>query len=237
MSDAEIRELLAKRNTVITGDHFVYTMPKGEGDHGDAYVNKDAIYTNPLDVSLLCNQMALGLGQVMQDFNVAAVVGPEKGGLILSTWLTYHLNCMYPTSSERPLPIASVYAEKAEKGGFVLRRGYNKLVAVSGGYTIVVEDILNSGGTAGETVSAVKAAGGQVIAVVAICNRGGVTAEQLDIPVLHSLVSFDFKKYPEAECPYCAQNISVRTDLGHGAEFLNRQQAKQNQGRPENSIS
>lgn len=216
--------LLASQNAVITGSHFVYTKPEGHGDHGDAYVNKDAIYPNPEIVSALCYEMASRLIPNIQGQKIAAIVGPEKGAIILSTWVTIHLRTSFAVNKIQDANIiSSVYAEKADGGKFVIRRGYDKLVKKERGVTIIVEDILNSGGTAEATIEAVRNAGGEPYAVTAICNRGGVTAEKLGVPVLQSLISFDMVKYPELDCPLCKQGIPVRTDLGHGAEFLRRQ--------------
>jgi orotate phosphoribosyltransferase len=216
LNESDIRRILAERQVVITDSHFVYSQPTGRGDHGDTYVNKDAIYPDTEAISWLCAELAYRLDPVIAlTGNKIAVVGPAIGGVILSTWLGHWIQTIYPRK------VAAVYAEKAESGGFVLRRGYDKLV--SGRDTIVIEDILNSGGSARDTISAASAAGGNVIAVVALCNRGGVTAESLDVEFLEALVSFDLKKYPEDGCPICqAGQIPVRTDLGHGKDYLKR---------------
>ena len=219
LDDSGIKFLLEAHSAIIKDSHFVYTEPKGHGDHGDAYVNKDALYPDPDAVSTLCYNLALRLKPVMDAHNIKAVVGPEKGGIILSQWLTYHLNELHRGIGDER--IHSTYAEKASETGFVLRRGYDKLVR--GGKVIVVEDILNSGGSAADAVTAVRNAGGDPIAVAAICNRGKVTAEQLGVGHLVTLISVDLKKYSEESCPICAAGlIPVRTDLGHGAGFLAR---------------
>jgi len=106
----------------------------------------------------------------------------------------------------------------------ILRRGYDKIV--EGKRCLVVEDIINSGATVGKTIGAIKAAGGEVVGVGALCNRSGgkVTAGNLCVPELFSLLDLQMEMFKEDECPICKEKgpESVRTDLGKGKEFLIR---------------
>lgn len=43
MNEVQLKELLGAMGAIITGSHFVYNA----GDHGEAYVNKDVLYTDP----------------------------------------------------------------------------------------------------------------------------------------------------------------------------------------------
>jgi orotate phosphoribosyltransferase len=224
-----VKKILEGREAIITDSHFVYSQPTGHGDHGSAYVNKDAIYPDPGEVSKLCLEMAYRLKPVVEKYAIGAVVGPEKGALILSSWLSYHLWNIYGSDSRYAehygTPMAAVYAEKDPAGGFVIKRGYDKLVHEREGKVIVVEDILNSGGTVSEVLKTVRNLGGDPVAVVAICNRGGVTAESLGVPFLDSLLNVPLQKWPEADCPLCKKGVPVRTDLGHGKDFQKRKGA------------
>ncbi|MEZ4820639.1 MAG: phosphoribosyltransferase family protein [Bdellovibrionota bacterium] len=67
-------------------------------------------------------------------------MAPVIGGVILSQWIAFHLTQL--SGKE----VLGVYAEKSEQApGFELKRGYGKLVA--GKNVLVVEDILNTGGS------------------------------------------------------------------------------------------
>jgi orotate phosphoribosyltransferase len=119
--------------------------------------------------------------------------------------------------------VLRIYAEKADGGNFILKRGFDKLVTNK--RVLVVEDILNTGGSVASVIRAVQDAGGTVVAVAAICNRGGVTADQLQVPQLVSLVNVTMESWEAKDCPLCRDNVPINTKVGHGAQFL----AAQNQ--------
>ncbi len=207
-------QMLEDLGAVITGSHFQYSS----GRHGSDYVNKDAVYPHVEQVRQLCNMMALDVFGFRPD----VVVAPAIGGVILGQWMTYQLLGF-------KLDVLSVYAEKetiklpdtpegykcyAETGRFVIKRGYEKLVA--GKRVLVVEDVLNTGETARKTVEAAEEVGGEVVAACALNNRGGVTKEVLGVPELICLTSVDMVTHDPADCPICKQGIPMRTDLGHG---------------------
>jgi orotate phosphoribosyltransferase len=56
--------------------------------------------------------------------------------------------------------------------------------------------------------------------VAALCNRGGVTAADLDVPALVSLVELSLDSWEAADCPLCRAGVPVNTDVGKGREFL-----------------
>jgi orotate phosphoribosyltransferase len=196
--------ILTEAQALIADTHIVYTS----GRHGSSYVNKDAVYPNTARVSELCRMMAEAVaGQGAQ-----VVCGPATGGIILSTWTGHHLG------------IPAVYAEKAPGGGMLLKRGYDKVVA--GQRVLIVEDIVNTGGSLRETVDAVRTAGGTVVATAALCNRGGVTAADVGAPTLTALVALDLESWPAENCPLCRAQVPINTDVGKGREFLAQQAAR-----------
>lgn len=195
---ARAAAILAEVRAILTDRHVVYTS----GRHGSTYVNKDAVYPHTERVSDLCGLLA----ESVRGHYVEVVCGPALGGIILSQWTAHHLHAL------------AVYAEKAPAGGLALRRGYDHVV--SGRRVLVVEDVLNTGGSVRETVAAVRAAGGEVVAVAALCNRGGLTAADLDVPALHALVELTLESWDAASCPLCRDGVPVDTEVGKGREFL-----------------
>jgi orotate phosphoribosyltransferase len=191
-------EILAESGAVITGSHVVYTS----GRHGSAYVNKDAVYPHTDRVSELCRLLA----EATRDTRPEVVCGPALGGIILAQWTGHHLGAL------------AVYAEKLPDGGLGLRRGYDRLVA--GRRVLVVEDVLNTGGSVRQAVDAARAAGGEVVAVAALCNRGAVTAVDLDVPVVISLVELSLDSWDAGACPLCRERVPIDTRVGKGREFL-----------------
>ncbi len=211
MDEQEIREVLAQRGAILTNGHFVYTS----GKHGQAYVNKDAIYPRTGDTSRLCRTLANKFTGQDAGYNVQVVIGPAVGGVILAQWVAHHL------TANNSREVLGVYAEK-EGDVFVIKRGYDKLVADKN--VLVVEDVLTTGGSVKKVVNAVCAVGGWVIGVGALCNRGNVTADDLDIPMLKALLNVPLEAWDEKDCPLCAQEIPINTNVGKGREFLARKQ-------------
>lgn len=198
LAAARARAILAEARAMITDSHVVYTS----GKHGRAYVNKDAVYPSTARVAELCRFLA----EVAAPHRPEIVCGPAMGGIILAQWTGHHLG------------VPAVYAEKAPEGGMALRRGYDKLVA--GKRVLVVEDVLNTGGSIKDAIAAVRAAGGDVVVAAALVNRGGITAADLGVPVLVTLLDVDLEAWDAAACPLCRDRVPVNTDVGKGREFL-----------------
>jgi len=195
---ARAAAILAESGAVIRDSHIVYTS----GRHGSAYVNKDAVYPHTERVRELCGLLA----DAARPLGAEIVCGPAMGGIILAQWTGHHL------------ALPAVYAEKAADGGMVLRRGYDRLVHER--RVLVVEDVVNTGGSLAGAIRAVRGAGGTVVGAVALCNRGGVTAAALDVPVLVALVELSLKSWPADECPLCRRGVPIDTSVGKGREFL-----------------
>lgn len=213
--EEEILQLLAQAGAVITDSHIVYTS----GKHGSAYVNKDAIYPDTKLISRLCEDLAMKfVGEIVE-----VVVAPALGGIVLTQWVAHHLSGLtaaFPMAEDT----LAVYAEKTANGDFVLARGYDKLV--NGKRVLVLEDVLNTGGSAKKVVELVRATGGKVVGLGALCNRGGVTSHDVgDVPRLISLVDIKLDAWDEGECPMCAQGVPINVDIGKGKDFLSRKQA------------
>ncbi len=207
MKPENILELLGKVEAIIPYGHFVYTS----GRHGKAYVNKDAIYPDTRVLSAICE----GLAQYFFVYEVDTVVAPAIGGVALTQWTTHHVLSPFTYLENEA---KAIFAEKGEDGKFVFKRGYAKFVP--GKRVLVVEDVMTTGGTVKEVVELIRSLGGEVIGVSVICNRGGVTAADLGVPVLRSLIDLPLESWPADECPLCQRGVPINTDFGHGREFL-----------------
>jgi orotate phosphoribosyltransferase len=54
---ARANQILEDAGAILHGDHFVYIT----GDHGDGWIDKDAIYPHTDRVERLCRDLATGL--------------------------------------------------------------------------------------------------------------------------------------------------------------------------------
>lgn len=203
MNEAEVLQILEDVGAFRAG-HFVFVS----GLHADTYVNKNAMYPFTKEISRLCR----GIAERFAGRGIEAVVGPSTGGIILSQWVAHHL-----TEIEGRI-VYSVYADK-DGDGFVIKRGYDDLI--KGKKTLVVEDLVTTGGSLKKVVGEASRAGAEVVAAVAVCNRGNVTREMAgNPPEFVSMLSVDLEQWPESECELCQNHIPVNTDVGHGKEYL-----------------
>lgn len=204
MTEEEVLDILQKVGAFRSG-HFVFTS----GLHSGSYVLKDAMYAYTRETSQVCREMA----ERFKDANVEAVIGPAIGAAILAQWVAHHLSDL--TGKE----VYAVYADKDGKGGFIIKRGYDKII--SGKNTLVVEDLTTTGGSIKKVVEVSRVAGAKVVGAVAICNRGNVTKEDVGNPgKFAALVDVSLEQWPAKECELCEKNIPINTDVGHGRDFL-----------------
>ena len=164
----EADRILRDSDAILTGDHFVYVT----GEHGDGWIDKDAIFPHTERISRLGELLA----ESVAGREIDIVCGPATGGLVVSQWTARHLD------------VRSVFCDHGKEQGyhpataapgplrppFVLRRGYDRLV--NGRRVLVLDDVVNTGESVAETAQAVRGAGGAVVAVAAICTRGNATA-------------------------------------------------------------
>jgi len=205
MTEAVVLEMLGQMGAIVADSHVVYT----KGDHGTAYIDKDwAMHKTPADV-LIAYQIA----HRFKDREIEVVVGPETGGAILAKLVAIELVQLTGKS------VNFAYARKRQGGGFEFQSQYPALI--TGHRVLVVEDILNTGGSALDTVNAVKALGGILVGLGALCNRGGVTASQVgDPPEFFSTVNVTLDRYPPDSCPLCEAGTPFNIKVGHGRKFL-----------------
>lgn len=226
MRRKNIRQMFEKVGAIITGDHFVYTS----GQHGSAYVNKNALYPHTHEISRLCKIIA----EYFADNDVDIVVAPATGGVILSQWVAYHL------SEIIGYEVLSIHAEKAKTPGsplwhiscglnliwkripiagheskeyFVIKRGYENLISKK--RILFVDDVLTTGGSIKKLIKVVKSLNGEVIGLGVLCNRSGVALK--DLVNLHrtfSLLNVNLKTWDPDDCPLCAQDVPINKSFG-----------------------
>ncbi len=206
MTEAKVIDVL-ERVGAFRGGHFVFTS----GRHGDKYINKDALYPFTKETSQLCRAMA----QRFKDDGVEVVIGPAVGAAVLSQWVAHHLSEMTGKN------VAAVYADKDGEGGFIVKRGYDRLI--DGRKILVVEDLMTTGGSVKKVIDASRKAGADIVGVTAICNRGDVTAKDIgDLPRFEALLNVHLDSWEEKDCPLCERDIPVNVEVGHGREYMKR---------------
>ncbi|MCJ7740153.1 phosphoribosyltransferase [Candidatus Microgenomates bacterium] len=207
MTSEDILNIFKKVGGYITGSHIVYTS----GKHGEAYLNKDAIYPHTKEIASICKEIA----NRFKGNGIEVVAAPALGGIILSQWTAYFLSEL--TGKE----VLGVYTEKTPDKNQIFTRGYDKLV--KGKKVLVVEDITTTGGSVVKVIASVRQAGGKVMAVCVLANRDPININTSTIGApFTALAEIKLQAFEEKDCPLCQKNVPVNTTVGKGREYLAR---------------
>ena len=177
-----VEKIFLKSGALLRG-HFLLTS----GRHSPVYWEKFQVMQFPRLTEQLCRMIA----EHYREQDVQIVAGPTTGGIILAHEVG------------RQLGVRSLYAEK-EGEERVFRRGFN---IGHGERVLVVDDILTTGGSIREVISAVTRRDGRVIGIGVLVDRSGPEPD-FGVPLFscHRAVT---KTYRPEECPLCADNIPL----------------------------
>lgn len=199
-----LEKLLEEYGIIIRNDHFVYAS----GKHGDAYVNKDAIYLHPELINQIVTIMSLMSRNLNLQFSVVA--GPALGGIPLAHNFAQKWLSLFGES------LKIVILEKEEEDQYVLKRGYDQIVKNQN--ILLVEDILTTGKSVGLCIDTLRRYQANVVQIVNIWQRGAeIEARGVQITPLMKKV---LPMFDAATCPLCQQGIPINIKLGKGALFL-----------------
>ncbi|MDZ7798899.1 MAG: phosphoribosyltransferase [Patescibacteria group bacterium] len=221
LSSKEVLKIFQECQALINNTHVVLTRkPHPEKPdklawfHSSEYVNKDALFTNPHALMKLCKAIA----DYWWGEDVEVIASPAIGAVSLALLTAYWYR---PNETIAKVgPVIPVYAEK-EGDVFVFKRGFDKFIPDK--RVLVVEDIASSGGSAKRVVEAVRKLGGEVLGVSLLWNRGNITAEDLGVPQLHSLIQSKIHMYlaeKDNQCSLCQKRIPINKEVGKWREFL-----------------
>ena len=145
-SSVDLGALLEESGAVLHG-HFLLSS----GRHSDVYFEKFQVLTQPHVLTVLCSEIASHFSDVGFEY----VAGPLTGGIIIAFDVA------------RQMGVPALYVE-SEDGVKTLRRGQT---IPAGSKVLVVDDVLTTGLSVEETVSAIKRAGGDVAGVGVLIDR------------------------------------------------------------------
>lgn len=175
--------------------HFVYTS----GRHGSDYLEKFRILEDPRATTELAGMIA----DRFRSLGPELAAGPTTGGVILA----------YEVA--RQLGVNAVYVERGDRGGRVLRRGFE---ISPGARVLIVDDVVTTGGSLMETAACLRDAGASVIGIGVLADRtAGRTVT--DVPFFACL-TLDFPSYPADECPLCEAGVPIAPPRGSGKKVL-----------------
>ena len=201
-------EALFRRSGALREGHFQLKS----GRHGDAYVEKFAVLSDPAATSELCGFWAADLRDPAASPRVDVVAGPTTGGVILAF------------ETGRQLGTRAIFAEEVRDADGRSHREFRRGFRIEPGERVLlVDDILTTGGSLLAMLPAVEAMGGEVVACVVLVDRSGGTAT-LTSPAtgrtypLRSLWQLDLPTFEPgpAACPGCAAGIPLHVPGSSG---------------------
>jgi orotate phosphoribosyltransferase len=176
MNEKEIFDKFIEAKALLEG-HFVLSS----GLHSAKYIQCARVMMFPEIASQLCGQLAKIISQRFETIDM--IVSPAMGGVIVGYEVARQLKC------------PAVFFERVD-GNFTLRRGFE---IEKGQRCIMVEDIVTTGLSSRECISAITHNGGEVIGAACLIDRSGGMA---DVGVdLVSLAKMQIETYEESEIP------------------------------------
>jgi orotate phosphoribosyltransferase len=178
----EVLEIFKTAGAIKEG-HFLLTS----GLHSPVYWEKFRILQYPHLTEKLCRLIA----QHFRGQEIDVVAGPTTGGIILAF------------ETARQLGVKSIFAEK-EGGMRIFRRDFEISPRE---HVLIVDDILTTGNSVRETMSAVDRLGGTIIGLGVLVDRG---EKGLDFGLpFFSCLRAPTIAYSPQECPLCAAHIPL----------------------------
>ena len=158
MTDEEVLDEFRAADALLEG-HFVLSS----GLHSKHYLQCARIMMDPRRSEKLCKALIAKIHTEtgLRLDKLDRFVSPAMGGILVG----YELG--------RQIGISSVFLERVE-GNLKLRRGFD---IPKGGNCLIVEDIITTGKSAKETITAVEDLGGNVVGVTCLIDRSGGAAK------------------------------------------------------------
>ena len=173
--------LFQEREALLEG-HFLLSS----GLHSPRYLQCARVLMDPGLATALGAALAERLQPLLGAQAPSVVVAPALGGVLVAHEVARAFGCR------------GLFTERQE-GGMTLRRGFT---LGEDEPTIVVEDVITTGGSTREVVEAVRGRGARVLAAGSLVDRSGGAAN-VGVP-RSSLLELEVPTWPSEECPLCA---------------------------------
>ncbi len=178
-----IEEIFEKSGAILKG-HFLLTS----GLHSPVYWEKFRVLQSPDYTEQLCRLITAHF--IKQEIQVVA--GPTTGGIILA----------YEVAKQ--LGVHGIFAEREGSTGRAFRRGFS---IKTGERVLIVDDILTTGSSIREVLTAVTDRGGIVVGIGVLVDR---SEQKIDFGVpLFSCYRSTTPTHTPQDCPLCARQIPL----------------------------
>jgi len=174
----EVIEKFKAAGALLEG-HFLLSS----GLHSTKYLQCALVLQHPQEAEMFGRAIA----EHFKDKDIRLVASPAIGGLIIGHEVARALGARF------------LWTERVD-GVMTLRRGFS---ISPGERTLVVEDVLTTGGSTRETIEALRALGANVIAAASIIDRSSGKAD-VGVPRI-ALALLDVPSVEPSACETCAR--------------------------------
>jgi len=179
----DLPALLRETGALLQG-HFRLSS----GLHSPNYVQCALLLEHPRHARAIGEQ----LGSRIRPLGARKIVAPALGGVVVG----------YTVAEALDIPM--IFTERKE-GAMALRRGFP---IAKGEEVVIVEDVVTTGKSTGETAVIVEQHGGRVAGFASILNRSGKSNPFGDAPY-ESLLSLALETYEDIACPLCENGVPL----------------------------
>jgi len=176
-TEAEVLAEFRAAGALLEG-HFILSS----GLHSPSYLQCARVLMDPKRAARLAEALAATIPDALRE-EIDIVVSPAMGGVVIGHEMG------------RALGVEALFIERPQ-GTFELRRGFR---LAPGQRALLVEDVVTTGLSSREAMTAIGEAGGVVIAAAALVDRSGGGAD-LGVPFF-PLIRLTVPSYAEAELP------------------------------------
>ncbi len=152
MRAEQVIEKFKSTGALLEG-HFILTS----GLHSPVYLQCALVLQFPDQAE----QLGRALAEKFQGEGIQIVASPAIGGIVIGHEVA------------RALGVRFMWTER-EGGGMILRRGFS---VAQGERTLVIEDVITTGGSTRETIAALERAGASVVGAGSIIDRSSGAAD------------------------------------------------------------
>ena len=176
MNAEQVIDQFRKTGALLEG-HFQLSS----GLHSTVYLQCALVLQFPEQAE----ELGRAIAEEFQGQGIELVASPAIGGIVIGHEVARALGARF------------VWTER-DAGQMTLRRGFT---VSAGEKTLVVEDVITTGGSTRDTIEALKRAGANVIAAASIIDRSAGNAE-VGVPLM-ALVSLKVAAVEPAVCDAC----------------------------------
>ena len=196
MQNEEVIEKFRAAGALLEG-HFLLSS----GLHSTVYLQCALVLQDPAQAE----EFGRAIAALFAGGNIELVAAPAIGGLIIGHEVARALGARF------------LWTER-EGTRMTLRRGFS---VAAGARTLVVEDVVTTGGSTRETIDTLRTAGAQVVAAASIIDRSSGVAD-VGVPRV-ALAQLDVRAVDPATCEACRRGeLAIKPGSRQGLGSGNR---------------